>query len=181
MATILIILACILFIVALVLLWRSIVLSPACAYLGMLALNFATSKEGYPVLPINSTILFAWLYITIVVMVATVMQAAPLRHTTKGVGYMLMGAVVGMAVGLLGFTFASSLSVVYGTMIVATAAGCFFGYLLYTNTPDGRPIASVPGHLVKYFLAKAFPIAITVMQIGVVAVLTLAIYQHSQP
>lgn len=181
MATVLIILACILFVIALVLLWRGIVLSPASAYLGLLALSFATSKEGYPLLPINSTILFAWLYITIIVMVATVMQAAPLRHTTKGVGYMLMGAVVGMVIGLLGFTFASSLSVVYGTMIVATAAGCFFGYLLYTNTPDGRPIASVPGHLVKYFLAKAFPIAITVMQIGVVAVLTIAIYQPNRP
>ncbi len=181
MATVLIILACILFVLSLVLLWRSIVLSPACAYLGLLALSFATSKEGYPLIPINSTILFAWLCITIVVMVATVMQPNPLRHTNKGVGYILVGAVVGLAVGLLGFTFASSLSMVYGTMIVATAAGCFFGYLLYTNTPDGRPIASVEGHLVKYFLAKAFPIAITVMQIGVVAVLVIAIYQTHQP
>lgn len=181
MATILIILSCLLFIAALLLVWPRIILSPLCSYLGLLALSFATNKYGYPLLPINSTILYSWLYITIVVMVATVMQAPPLRHTTKGVGYMLVGSIAGMAVGLLGFTFATTLSMVYAIMIVATAAGCFFGYLLYTNTPDGLPVASGSGHFGKYFLAKAFPIAITVMQLGVVAVLLIAVYQNSQP
>lgn len=182
MATFLIILSCLLFIAAIVLVGPKIILSPALSFLGLLALNFATTKEGYPLLPLNSTILSGWLYITIIVIVATAMQAPALRSSRKGVGYMLIGSIAGMSVGLLGFTFAGTLSIIYGTMIVATAVGCFFGFLLYTNTPEGTPMAIKSGNFskffVKYFLAKAFPIAITVMQIGVVLVLLIAVYQH---
>lgn len=183
MATFLIILSCLLFVTALGLVSVRITLAPVCAYLGLLTLSFATTPEGYPVVPINSTILFGWLCMTIIVMVATIMQAPPLRRSKKGTGYILIGALTGLAVGLLGFSFASTLSLVYGIMIVATAAGCFFGFLLYTNTPEGQPMAIRSGNFyncfVRYFLAKAFPIAITVMQMGVVAVLLIAVYQNT--
>lgn len=180
MATLLIILSCLLFIAASACIWRSIVIAPVLSFLALLSISSATTAEGYPLLPVNSTILFAWLSITIVVTVATIMQPKPLRFTTKGAGYMFIGALAGMAVGLLGFTFASSLSMIYGIMIVATALGCYFGFLLYTNTPEGMPVSSGSGHFFKYFLAKAFPIAVTVMQFGVVAVLALALYQYGQ-
>lgn len=177
MATFLIIIACILFVLALILTVPRILLAPISAYLGLLAISFATNPEGYPLLPINSTILFAWVCMTIVVTVATLLQPAPLRFSRKGVGYMLGGAIAGMAVGLLGFTFITSLSLLYGVMIVATAAGIFFGFMLYTNTPEGRPVALNSGNFFRYLFAKGFPVAITVMQIGVVAVILIAIYR----
>ena len=59
-------------------------------------------------------------------------------------------------------------------MILATVAGICLGFLLYTNTPDGRPVAPRTGHFFKYLLAKGFPTAVTVMQAGVALVLWVA-------
>ncbi len=164
-----------LFIVAFALVSRRILLSPAAAYLALLTLSFAKDGNGYPLVPINSTILFGWLCMTLVVMVATILQPAPLRLTGKGTGYILVGALAGMAVGLLAFSFTTTVSMLYSIMIAATVAGCFFGFLLYTNTPEGRPVSIGSGHFFKYLLAKGFPIAITVMQAGVAAVILIAV------
>jgi hypothetical protein len=176
MSIVAIIFSILFFIGAILLLAPRILLAPACAYIGMLCLSFATASDGYPLLPINSTILIGWLCMTLVVMVATILQPVPLRFARKGMGYMTVGAIAGMAVGLMGFTFVHSLSTLYGIMIVATAIGVFFGFLLYSKTPDGQPVGIGSGHFFKYLLAKGFPTAITIMQIGVVLVLITALY-----
>ncbi|MDE6142491.1 MAG: hypothetical protein K2F94_00270, partial [Muribaculaceae bacterium] len=112
---------------------------------------------------------------TIVVATATMLQPVPLRRASRGMGYIMTGAIAGMAIGLLGFSFASHVSMLYAIMVVATAAGTFFGFLIYTNTPQGRPVGIGSGNFFKYLLAKGFPTAITVMQLGVVLVLLIAI------
>lgn len=117
-----------------------------------------------------------WLLMTLVVMFTIVLQPEAMRRQTRGMAYITGGALVGLAVGLLGFTAVSSLSMLYAFMIVAVVAGIFFGFLLYTNTPDGKPVGISSGNFFKYLLAKGFPTAITVMQIGVVLVMVIALH-----
>lgn len=150
--------------------------APALSYLGLLCLSFAT-KDGYQLVPINGVMLTGWLCMTIVVMLLTLMQPNVVRKDSRGSGYMIAGALAGMAVGLLGFTFApANLSLLYGMMIIGVIAGIFCGFLLYSRTPDGVILAPGSGHFFRFLLAKGFPVAITVMQIGIAAVLAVALY-----
>lgn len=171
-----IIISCLLFALTFWFIYRNQLLAPAFSYMGLLAMRMATDSTGTPLLPINSTILISWLCLTLVVMVATVMQREAVRRQTRGVWFMAIGSVTGMAVGLLGFSFTLDLPLLYAIMVLATAAGCFFGYMLFTNTPRGAAVGLRSGHFFSYLLAKGFPIALSVMMMGVVLVLTLAIY-----
>ena len=149
--------------------------APALSYLGLLCLSFCQT-DGISWLPINGNMLISWLCITLVVMMATLLQPARVRQQARGMAYIIGGAVVGLAIGLLGFTVASTISMLYGIMIVATAVGIFFGFLLYTNTPDGRGVGIASGNFFRYLMAKGFPTAVAVMQIGLVLVLLIAGY-----
>lgn len=155
------------------LLFRKQLAAPALSYLGLLFLSMA-NRGGVPFVPINNTILIGWLCMTLVVMLATVLQPPAISMQTRGEGYMLGGAVTGMAIGLLGFTFSAALPMLYGIMIIATLAGIFFGYLLFTNTPSGAAVGLRSGRFFTYLLAKGFPTAITVMQLGVALVIIVA-------
>jgi len=179
MTTFMIILSCLLFAAALVALPRRIILAPALAYLGLVTISFAT-RNGYPLLPVNGAILIGWFCMTVVITLAIILQPLPVRNQSRGMGYIMTGALAGLAVGLLGFTTTASVTLLYSLMIVAVIAGIFFGFLLYTRTPDGRPVAMGSGNFFRYLLAKGFPTAITVMQGGVVLVLLIAINQLPQ-
>ena len=87
---------------------------------------------------------------------------------------MLGGGLTGMIIGLLGNSIADSLSLLYGIMVAATAVGVVIGGFLFTNTPDGQKVNIKSGHFLTYLSAKGFPIGITVMQMGIVLVLLLA-------
>ncbi len=173
MAIFLIILSCLLWLLSLWLLRGRQVAAPAASFLALLLLSLA-KENGWQVLPINTTMLTGWLCMTLVVMFACYLQPAAVRAQTKGWGYITGGAVTGMMLGLLGSSFSIGISILYGIMILATVAGTFLGFLLYTNTPDGRPVAPQSGHFFKYLLAKGFPTAVTVMQAGVALVLLVA-------
>lgn len=173
MTTFLIILCALLWAGALLLLFRRPLYSPALSFLGLLALSFC-SRQGLPLLPLNSTILYGWLSICIVVILATLMQPDAIRNDARGVGYMLGGSLAGLAVGLLAYTFTPAIQMLYSIMIVAVAAGLFFGFLLYVNTPQGRSLAPASGHFFRYLLAKGFPTAISVMMMGILCVLLIA-------
>lgn len=175
MTTLAIIFSCLFFAAAIALLPVKQLFAPACAFVGLLLLSFAKTAAGYPLLPINSTIIIGWLSMTVVVMAATLLQPLPVRESRHGMAYIIIGALVGMCVGLLGYTFVSQVSMLYGIMIVATVLGIFFGFMFYTNTPEGRPLGIASGNFFRYLLAKGFPVAITVMQIGVVLVLLIAV------
>lgn len=173
-----IIISCILFAASLALLPLRMLAAPACAFMGLMTLSFAKSADGYPLVPVNGTILIGWLCMTVVVTTATLLQPVAVRNTRRGMGYIIVGALAGMSVGILGYTVASQVSMLYGIMIAATVAGTFLGFLLYTNTPEGRAINVASGNFFRYLLAKGFPTAITVMQIGVALVLTIALYKY---
>lgn len=175
MATFLIISSCLLWIVSLVLLPSRPIFSPLLSYIGLFLISLAR-HQGFQIIPVNSVILITWACMTILVMLITMMQPEEYRNSRKGMGYITFGAVTGMAVGLLGFTVTTNISLLYGIMVAATVAGLFFGFLMYTKTPKGSGFTlGAPGSF-SYLLAKGFPAAITVMQMGIVAVIALAVY-----
>ncbi|MCM1369539.1 MAG: hypothetical protein NC204_04120 [Candidatus Amulumruptor caecigallinarius] len=175
MGIFLIILSIVLWIMSLAAACGRQIVAPALSYLGLLLISFA-KENGYQILPVNGTILTAWLCMSLVVTLTVVMQPEPVRRQKRGCLYIAGGGLTGLAIGLLAYTFSSNIYVLYATMIVAVVAGVFFGFLLYTNTPDGRPVGIGSGNFFKYLLAKGFPTAITVMQIGVALVLTIAMH-----
>lgn len=175
MTVFLIILSVLLWIASGALLWGRQIAAPASSFLALLCMSF-TTRNGYPMLPVNGTILTGWLCMTLVVMFIVILQPAVVRAQTRGMAYFVVGALAGMVIGLLGFTITSNVSMLYGIMVIATLIGIFLGFLSYTRTPEGRPIAPGTGNFLRYLLAKGFPTAITVMQLGVVLVLTIALY-----
>lgn len=142
-------------------------IAPALSYMALLVLSFIT-ENGYPVLPLNGTILTGWLCMTLVVTFTSILQPEPVRRQTRGMSFMITGGITGLAVGLLGFSISSSITLRYAYMILATIAGIAFGFLLYTNTPGS-------GNFFRYLLAKGFPTAITLMMLGVALVLLIAV------
>lgn len=169
-----IILSSLFFVSAMVAVPRRIGMAPALSYIGLLIIGL-TTRNGYPLLPVNATILTGWFCMSLVVTLAVMMQPVPVRTQTRGMGYIVIGALVGLAVGLLAFSFASNITFLYSVMIMAVIAGIVLGFLLYTKTPDGRPVSPGSGNFLRYLLAKGFPTAITVMQTGVVLVLIIAV------
>lgn len=167
----LMILALLLFAGALILLFVREVLAPAASLLGLTAVYFSR------MLPLSPNMLITWLALTVIVMGVSFMQPAALMAQKRGVGYMLGGALAGMAVGLIAVSQAVSqavsLTVWYASMIVGVLAGIFFGFFLYTRTPDGRDVGLSSGHFFTYLAAKGFPLAITVIQPGLVLMLML--------
>ena len=179
MAIFLIIVSCLLWLLAIASLFKRPILGPLLSYLGLWLLSFARrpgvgGDMTYPVLPINNTILLVWACMTVVVLIATILQPDTIKSQTRGTGYMTVGALAGLAVGLMAFSFSASLSLLYASMVLGVIAGVFFGFLLFTNTPDGGAVNLRSGRFFTYLLAKGFPIAITVMLPGVVCVLALA-------
>lgn len=174
MAVFLIIMSALLWIASVWCLYGRQVIAPALSYVALLLLSFA-SENGYPILPINNVILTGWLCMTLAVMFTVILQPEPVRRQTRGTTFMIGGGLVGLALGLLGFSVTSDLSMRYACMILATAAGIVLGFLLYTNTPDGRPVRPGSGNFFRFLLAKGFPTAITLMMIGVVLVLVVAL------
>ncbi|MCM1365769.1 MAG: hypothetical protein NC201_00825 [Prevotella sp.] len=172
-----IILSCLLWCGAFRALFKRMLLAPGLSYLALLALSFA-ERDGMPLMPINNVILISWLSMTIIVMLIVMIQPNVVRRASRGIGYISIGAVAGMAVGLLGFSISEDITLRYSIMVVATAVGTFLGYIMYTNTPTGR--MDRPGHqsFFGYLLAKGFPTAITVMQLGVALVIAIALYQN---
>lgn len=147
---------------------------PGLSFLGLLALSFCQT-EGIAWIPLSNNMLISWLCITVVAMLATVLQPSIVRSQTRGMAYIIGGGIVGMAIGLLGFTVTSFISGLYGIMIIATIAGIFFGFLLYSNTPDGRAVGIGSGNFFRYLLAKGVPTAVTLMMLGLVFVILIAL------
>lgn len=177
MAIALLILSVLLWICSIVALPSRPLYAPALSYLGLLCLSFCTTPEGYPWVPISWTMLLCWLSMSLIVMFATMLQPAAVRAQTRGMGYMIVGAFAGMIVGLLGVTVNAGLNLLYGIMIASTIIGIFLGFLLYTNTPDGKGVNIASGNFFKYLLAKGFPTAVTIIQIGLALAITITIYQ----
>lgn len=170
MYTLLIILSCALWLLGFVSLFKRPLLGPILSYGGLWVLSMAT-RDGLQLLPINGTMLIGWLAITLVVSAATALQPAGVRQQTRGTGYMLGGALTGMILSLCSNYVTSDPSLFNGIMIICTVIGTFFGYFLFTRTPEGTAVRPGSGHFFSYLLAKGFPVGVSVMTGGLPAVL----------
>jgi len=170
----LVISACLLWACSIFCLYGRQTAAPALSYLGLAAVSFMTT-DGIPTLLVNNTILIGWLCITLVVMFTTILQSEPVKRQTKGMTFMIAGGVVGLAIGLLTFTFTSSLAMRYSCMALGVITGTALGFMLYAMTPDGRPLKPGSRNFFNYLLAKGFPTAITLMMPGLVLVMTIAL------
>lgn len=166
-----IIFSSILFLLGISLIPYRLVASPCCCFLGLLIISMGKTGEGYPLLPISQGMILGWLFMAVLVTVLTVCQPAPIRNTRRGMYYYLGGALTGMIIGLLGFTFLQNAGGRYVFMIVATAVATFLGGLMYGSTPEGKNVGISSGNFFTYMLAKGFPTAISIMQLGTVLVL----------
>lgn len=158
---------------AIFLLFKKQIIAPIASFLGLLMMSFSE------ILHINNTMLMTWLCMTLIVSAATYMQPIAIQQQTRGMGYMTVGAFAGMTVGLVSFTMSATPGLLNGFMILGTIIGIFFGYFLFTRTPHGRQVGLGTGNFFKYLLAKGFPTAITIIQIGILLIVIIAL--HNQP
>lgn len=169
MQTVLVTISILLWAVSILLIFKRQILAPVAAYSGLLTIGLSET------LPINNAMLIGWLCMTLVVTAATAMQPDAVRQQTRGLGYITVGALTGMSIGLLAFSSVPEIAMRYGIMIIACIAGIFFGFFLFTTTPAGKSVGIRSGNFFTYLLAKGFPTAITIIQIGIAIVLFLAI------
>ncbi|MCM1319815.1 MAG: hypothetical protein NC217_05490 [Muribaculaceae bacterium] len=167
MAILLIIIAVLLYATSTLLLYRKELLGPVAAFLAMGAVYLSG------LLPMNLNMIITWLCLTLVVTGVSAMQPPALMAQRRGMGYIMTGAVAGLAVGLMGYTFTESISAVYAIMVLAVIVGIFFGYMLFTRTPDGEQLHASRSRFFSYLLAKGFPVAIAVAMAGVPLILWL--------
>lgn len=178
MAAVWIILSCLLWAASVWSMWGKQLLAPAFSYIALLALSMAQT-DGVPLLPINSTILIWWLSFTVLTMLTTLLSPEAVRQQRRGTIHMTVGAFAGMSVGLIGSTMELSPAAAYAMTILGTAAGVFFGYMAFTRTDAGKAVSLGSGNFFRYFPTKAFPIAVSVMMIGMVFVLLIALHNAS--
>lgn len=168
-----VIVSILLWIAAFLALPKRILVAPALSYCALIVLSFAKYQD-YPAIPLPNNMLISWLCITLVVMLIILLQNPALRQQSRGVGYMTIGGIVGMTIGLMAFAISSQLNLLYAIMMLATAAGIFLGLLTFSRTPDGSEIAIPTGRFFKYLIAKGFPILITIAQLGIPIVILIA-------
>ncbi len=178
MATVWIILSCLLWAASVWCMWGKQLLAPAFSYIGLSALSMAQS-DGLSLLPINAPMLIWWLSFTVLTMLTTLLCPEGIRQQRRGTIQMIIGAFAGMAVGLIGSSMKLSPAAAYAMMIIGTAAGVFFGYMVFARSTAGRAVSIGSGNFFRYFPAKAFPIAVSVMIIGMVLVLLIALHNAS--
>lgn len=175
MTATLLIIGLLIWIVAIVALWRRPAAGPAASFVALMIVSFA--KEGsYPIVPVNNAMTLTWLAMTLIVVCATYLQPAEVRNDSRGVAYGVVGAFTGMALGLAFLGSVASSSAAYATLIIAIAAGTILGLLLYSSTPRGRFMSIGSGLFLNRLSSKGFPIAITMMQLGMA--ILLAIITH---
>lgn len=165
MTTILIILAVALYATSALLLFKKEVLGPLAAFLALGSVYLSGT------LPLNINMIITWLCITLVVTGASAMQAPALMAQKRGMGYMSLGALTGLAVGLLAYTMTTRLSAIYAIMSLAIVIGIFFGYVLFTRTPQGEQLSVSRSRFFPYLLAKGFPVAVATMMLGITLII----------
>ena len=167
MSMLFVILAVLLFGVSVLLLFRREMLGPVAAFLAFGPVYLSGQ------LPMNVNMLVTWLCLTLVVTGVSALQPMAVMSQTRGMGYMSLGALAGMIVGMMAYSLSHSLGFVYSMMCLGVLAGVFLGYLLFTRTPKGMELSMSRSRFFSYLLAKGFPVAVSAMMLGVVAILYL--------
>lgn len=126
------------------------------AYAGMLVLYFS----GFASFMLGADALWFWGIASVLVLGLDYMLPREVTRSSAGVPFIVTGAIAGMAVGIALSTVAS--------VIIATAAGAFFGAIAYANTRAGREIMTFPSRqFFNWFAAKALRAIVTLSITGI--------------
>ncbi len=111
----------------------------------------------------------SWGIAVAIVLIIDILQPRQLSCCTNGMVYIGVGAIVGMMVGMTGFS--------YLWMVVGAAVGVIAGGYVYARTPAGKPIGFPSAQFFQYLCAKGLPAIVTVSIIGI-AVMLWIIERH---
>lgn len=128
------------------------------AYLSMVCFHLAG------VVDVASSQLWFWGAAALIVLGLSVLLPYPVVTSRKGVPYVVVAAIAGLAVGLL---ISPNMAVLGGV------AGAFCGALAYSRTPAGRFLDFPSRKFVNYLCAKALPPVITLSILAVTLILML--------
>ena len=130
--------------------------TPACivAYMAL----WAAKLSGYTPFTVGTMIF--WGVAVVIVFVNRCLLPAYIRNSTRGLGYIGGGALVGMALGLTLYTAA--------TVIIGAVIGSFLGAIAYTRTSRGAALEFPTSKFFNYLGAKGIPAVIAASMCGLV-------------
>lgn len=129
---------------------------PACitAYMAMWAGRFS----GYA--PLSDTTLIFWGIAVAIVIVNRFLLPPFIRNSSRGLGYIATGAIVGMALGLTLYTAAS--------VIGFTILGALVAAIAYAKTAQGASLEFPTVKFFNYLGAKGIPAVMAASMVGLV-------------
>lgn len=116
----------------------------------------------------STSLLISWGVIVVIVLIIDYLLPAGIARATNGMAYMGVGGLVGLFVGMTGFSLAWA--------VTGAAAGVLLGALAFTRMPGGRELGFPSSRFFQYLCAKGLPAVVTLGIIGI-AVL-LAVMEH---
>lgn len=130
--------------------------TPACivGYMSM----WAARLSGY--VQFSDTTMWFWGIAVLLVAVNRFLLPAFVRDSRRGLGYIGIGAIVGMAVGLTMYRAA--------TVIGGAAVGAFLAAIAYTRTSRGKTLEFPTSKFFNYLGAKGIPAVVAASMTGLV-------------
>lgn len=121
------------------------------AYFGLAVASIASNTA-----PPTATLIF-WGVAAAIVVAINIMLPKEIASAKRGVTWMGVGAIAGMAVGL---------TMGHAAMIIGAAVGTLFAGVAYARTPKGSGLEFPSSKFFNYLCAKGLPIVVTVSIIG---------------
>lgn len=113
----------------------------------------------------SAGLLASWGVIVVVVLVIDFLLPSSISRATNGMGYMGVGGLVGLFVGMTGFSLAWA--------VAGAAAGVLLGAFAYTRMPGGKALGFPSSRFFQYLCAKGLPAVVTLGLIGIALLLVV--------
>lgn len=153
MATLCIILGSLLMCGAIAMVFRPLFPGSLLAYAGLWAFHLS----GY--FPVTMHELMFWGVATVLVICADRLLPRGNTLSMSGRGYVGVGTMAGMIVGML----MASAGIILGAVI-----GTFLGAMAYSRTPQGRGLEFPSAIFVRFLCSRGLPAVITLSQVGLI-------------
>ena len=113
----------------------------------------------------SAGLLASWGVIVVVVLVIDFLLPSSISRATNGMGYMGVGGLVGLFVGMTGFSLAWA--------VAGAAAGVLLGAFAHTRMPGGKALGFPSSRFFQYLCAKGLPAVVTLGLIGIALLLVV--------
>lgn len=113
-------------------------------------------------------LLVSWGIIVAIVIVIDLLLPQGIVRATNGMSYIGIGGLVGLFVGMTGFSLAWA--------VAGAAIGVVLGAIAYTRMPGGRELGFPSSRFFQYLCAKGLPAVVTLGLIGIALLLAVMEY-----